>query len=290
MEYDNYEIISEENHFYKNDKSSQNKEDNRKPVGKKEKKVKSDEKVQIEEPKKSEMEDKGDSREDNIPDQKDVADQKSNIVKKDKGIDYLFIFVCIRAIHFFVYYFKYFLESVFNNPKFDKNQVLWLFPIINANKKEISDMNNAEFRIFIIGYINRFEKEILTNKKMNESYRAFVEDVIYNFEWNNQIFDENHVTTQYSFESDLHYIIDIIEKLHLPVSKNKLRDFIRKYINLFDHYTESPDNKKINVNLSEAFYSSYTYLQGEIVNIVSKGFSWFGSVSGLSNLHSFVNF
>lgn len=212
--------------------------------------------------------------------------ETKSLAKKDKGIDYLFIFFCIRVFHFAIYYFKYFLDVLINNQKFDKNQILWLFPIFNDSKKEILEMNNAEFKYFIIGYVNKFEREILTNKKMNESYRSFIEDVIYNFEWNNHSFDEYHVTNIYSFESDLHYLIDIIDKMHLPVSKNKVRELIRKHLNLFDYYTENPDKKSINVNLSDTVYNGYTYIQSEIFNIASRGFSWLGNISGLSSFVS----
>ncbi len=99
-------------------------------------------------------------------------------------------------------------------------------------------------------------------------------------------FDEYHLTNIYSFESDLHYLIDIIDKMHLPVSKNKVRELIRKHLNLFDYYTENPDNKSLNINLSDTVYNGYSYIQSEMYNIASRGFSWLGNISGLSSFVS----
>lgn len=198
--------------------------------------------------------------------------------KKDKGIDYLFIFVLIRFFHFFVVYFKYFMELVISHPKFDKNQVLWWFPIFK-NNEVILNMNTVEFKLFILGFINKFEKEILTNKNTVEAYRVYIDDVIYNFDWNlldkNQEFKSLHFSSVYSFESDMHYIIDIISKLHLPISQNRLRDTLNLLLEKYDFYTESPEKNK--VNLKDTFYNCYQYVHTELLSFASQAFSWFKS-------------
>lgn len=200
-------------------------------------------------------------------------------VKKDKTIDYMFIFFIIRLVHFFIYYFKYLLELIVSHPKFEKNQILWWFPIFKENES-IQSMNNKEFNFFIIGYINKFEREVLQNNKINESYRLFIDDVVYNFEWNlsekSLNFEEKHFSRKYSFNSDLHYLIEIILKLHLPISKNKIRDTINDFVELYDSFTESPQNNKF--SMKDYVYNMYQYLQGELYGLISKGFSYFGSV------------
>lgn len=200
-------------------------------------------------------------------------------VKKDKTIDYMFIFFTIRLVHFFIYYFKYLLELIVSHPNFEKNQILWWFPIFKDNHV-IQSMNNTEFNLFVIGYINKFEKEVLLNNKINESYRVFIDDVVYNYEWNlkekNLNYDEKHFSKIYSFNSDLHYLIDIILKLHLPISKNKIRDTIHDFIELYDSFTESPQNN--NFSIKDYIYKMYQYLQRELYGFISKGFSYLGSV------------
>jgi hypothetical protein len=207
---------------------------------------------------------------------KELSEEKKN--KKDKGIDYLFIFITVRIFHFFLVYFKYFLELLISHPKFDKNQILWWFPIFK-NYDVILDMNNQEFKVFILGFINKFEKEILTNKNTIDPYRIFIDDVIYNFEWN--LHEKNlesknlSFSTSYSFESDLHYIIDIISKLHLPISQNKIRNTLNLLIEKFDLYTESPEKNRI--NLKDTFYNCYQYVHTEVYNYVTQAFSWIKS-------------
>lgn len=202
------------------------------------------------------------------------------MVVKDKGIDYLFIFIILRIFHFLIFYIKIFLDILLTHPKFDKSQILWWFPFLQ--NEIVQNMNANEFRYFILGYLDKVERELLTNKKTHENYRLFIDDVIYNFDWNlcdkNLQFEKKHVTEKYSFESDLHYLTDIIEKLHLPFSQVKLRDNCKYIIETFDSYTEAPQLN--NLQFSEAFYKIYSYVQNEFISIASNTFSKIGPMLG----------
>ena len=104
------------------------------------------------------------------------------MVVKDKGIDYLFIFIILRIFHFMIFYIKIFLDILLTHPKFDKSQILWWFPFLQ--NEIVQNMNANEFRYFILGYLDKVERELLTNKKTHENYRLFIDDIIYNFDWN----------------------------------------------------------------------------------------------------------
>lgn len=203
--------------------------------------------------------------------------QKVENERRSVHIDFLVIFVAIRLVHTFLFYLKYFINILTSQHKFDKNQILWLFPFIGQDAT-VNEMNQAEFRYFIIGYVNKFEREILLNQKISLTYRTFIDDVIHNFEWRldekEQEFQENHVSKKYNFQKDLHYITDIVSKLHLPIPRSKFENGFETAVSLFDSYTESPHlNTK---GACDLVLKTMQYIQSEVQAAFIKSVQFFG--------------
>ena len=214
-----------------------------------------------------------------VSSQNENKDQTSG-EPKNVSIDYFVIFVAIRLAHSFLFYLKYFVELLTSQKSFDKNQILWLFPYL-SEITTVKEMNQTEFKYFIVGYVNKLEREILLNQKIAQSYRSFIDDVIYNFEWRSQEkktdFDENHLFKRYNFKSDLHYLTDIVARLHLPIARTKFESGFDATVRLFDSYTESPHLNKNGA--CDLILRSLQYIQGEVQSFFLKGFQFFAGMT-----------
>lgn len=206
--------------------------------------------------------------------------------RKDKGIDYLFLFISVRVFHTALYVFKSVLQLCVTNRLSDlifgsvvhvlKRLLLDVMPATRTAGivERIERMSTSEFCAFLCALLDTFEEDMLRNKSVDEQYRQFLGDVTRFYVWSKRPASDTadasagasepnetemgYVTQRYTFERDLHYMRDVLKRLHVGVSDESFSQTFHKVLRYFDVMTENVESitvRRVQMGVSDGMYA-----------------------------------
>jgi hypothetical protein len=211
-----------------------------------------------------------------------IPDTKSKSgFRKDKGIEYLFLFISVRLFHTTLYIFKSVLQLCVTNRLSDlifgsvvnvlRRLLLDVLPVTRTTGivERIECMTTSEFCTFLCALLDSFEEDVLCNKSIDEQYRQFLGDVTRYYVWSKrhdagtgasslEEADVGYVTQRYTFERDLHYMRDVMKRLHMGVSDESFSKTFHTLLRYFDVMTENVENitvRKMTMGVSDGMYA-----------------------------------